>query len=92
MKCKEIENGRSCPWEDCPDFNNDWCKNCASYEKEPVANQHTCPYYQGVCSVNESYVCYRASTYEECDLYKLGEGIDQIHLMEEVLDTRSDEK
>lgn len=34
MKCKEIENGRSCPWEDCPDFNNDWCKNCPSYEDE----------------------------------------------------------
>ena len=55
MKCKEIENGRSCPWEDCPDFDNDWCKNCASYEKEPVANQHTCPYYQGVCNVKTSF-------------------------------------
>ena len=34
MKCKEIENGRSCPWEDYIDFDNSWCENCQSYENE----------------------------------------------------------
>ena len=37
MKCKEIENGRSCPWEDCPDFDNDWCDNCPSKEDDDLA-------------------------------------------------------
>ena len=31
MRCKEFENGRSCPWEDTPDFDNSWCENCPSF-------------------------------------------------------------
>ena len=34
MRCKEIENGRPCPWEDTPEFNNDWCNDCPSCEKD----------------------------------------------------------
>ena len=45
MKCKEIENGRSCPWEDCPDFDNDWCDNCPSKEDDKPA--HIAPQRNG---------------------------------------------
>lgn len=30
--CAEIENGRHCPWEDSPDFDNDWCNDCPSFK------------------------------------------------------------
>lgn len=30
----------------------------------------TCPYYQGVCGLDESYVCYCASGYLFCSIYK----------------------
>ena len=29
-----------------------------------------CPYYSGVCGLDEMCVCYRSSTYKDCDIYK----------------------
>lgn len=29
-----------------------------------------CPYYQGVCGLDESYLCYRAGYPNSCEIYK----------------------
>jgi len=29
-----------------------------------------CPYYQGVCMLDESYVCFASSSYRNCELFK----------------------
>lgn len=29
-----------------------------------------CPYYQGICGLDESFVCYCSSTYLVCKVYK----------------------
>ena len=38
--------------------------NAVTYSKN-----HHCPYYQGVCSLDEDIVCYCSSHYEMCDKY-----------------------
>ena len=31
--------------------------------------ENKCPYYQGVCGIDEQYLCYCSSNYVECDIY-----------------------
>jgi hypothetical protein len=47
-----------------------------------------CPYYQGVCGLDESYVCYCSSTYFSCENYKRNK--TQKSLAEVVADALSD--
>lgn len=34
------------------------------------SKNHYCPYYQGVCGLDEDILCYCSSSYETCDTYK----------------------
>ena len=34
------------------------------------SGNHTCPYYQGVCGLDDDFLCYCHSSYEMCDTYK----------------------
>lgn len=34
------------------------------------SRNHTCPYYQGVCGLDDAFLCYCQSRYEMCDAYK----------------------
>ena len=34
------------------------------------SKNRTCPYYQGVCGLDEDILCYCHSSYETCDTYK----------------------
>lgn len=36
----------------------------------------TCPYYKGVCGLDESYVCFCSSAYLVCSVYKEAQGKD----------------
>lgn len=38
-----------------------------------------CSHYQGVCGLDESYVCYCASSYLACKLYKHKEMVDTVN-------------
>lgn len=29
-----------------------------------------CPYYQGVCGLDENFICFCESNYKDCDIYK----------------------
>ena len=42
-------------------------KNRAEIEK---AERKECPFYQGVCGLDESYVCFGRSSYLFCKLYQ----------------------
>ena len=34
------------------------------------SRNHTCPYYQGVCGLDDDFLCYCHNSYEMCDTYK----------------------
>ena len=38
--------------------------------KHIAHKEDKCPFYQGVCGVDESYICYCSLAYKECDIYK----------------------
>ena len=37
-----------------------------------------CPYYSGVCGLDESCLCYRSSDYKNCDIYKENKAYEEI--------------
>ena len=42
----------------------------ASNKTETPREARICPYYQGVCGLDEDIICYCSSSYEMCDKYR----------------------
>lgn len=42
----------------------------ASNKKETSIKARICPHYQGVCGLDEDFVCYCSMSYEFCDKYR----------------------
>lgn len=73
--CNGHKGCEGCAFMDCPNScarEVEQYKNWLLAESKPSNETYSskqCPHYQGVCSLDESIVCYRPRSYETCDIY-----------------------
>lgn len=81
IEADDYEDERLICCKDCKHYKTDACTHKIAYGISPKEdyycadavskpNDAVCPYYQGVCRINEMYVCCASSLPNACNIYK----------------------